>query len=253
MNIQMNRDKWDKATVIENYAWNDSLFSLKVSANINPYIAGQFTRFGLSINGEHIARPYSLVDKDNKSPLEIYFNTVEEGSLSSQLAKLKAGDSIDVFKQAVGFFTLDEVPPGRDLWLLATGTGLGPYISILATEKPWQSFERIILVHGVSHVTDLGYAEHLLSLARERPKQLSYIQGVTQEKTETGFNCRIPAAINSGILEDLAGATISSDYSRVMICGNMEMIQDTITVLEERGLKKHRRAEPGQITTEKYW
>ena len=257
----LDRAKWAKGCIIENHAWNDHLFSLKISADIDPYTAGQFTRFGLTINGEHIARPYSLVDKsenkNNQSLLEIYFNAVAGGPLSPQLAKLQTGDSIDVSRKSVGFFTLNDVPEGQDLWLLATGTGLGPYISILATEKLWQKFDRIILVHSVSHTTDLGYAEHLLALARERPEQFSYIPGVTQEfsKTNTGIgiNCRIPAAISSGALEDMACTTINSDYSRVMICGNMGMIKDTINVLEERGLKKHRQSEPGQIITEKYW
>lgn len=250
---EIDRNKWAIGTVVENKAWNDHLFTLKIEAETNAFVAGQFTRLALTVDDEHVARPYSLVNTDNQSPVEVYFNEVADGPLSPRLAALKPGDKIDVSKKPVGFFTLEEVPQGKHLWLLATGSGLGPYISILDTRKPWDEYEKIILVHGIGHQIDLGYAEHLQSLADNHAEQFTYIQSVTREKVDSALHARIPDALESGQLESITGLDVNSENTRVMICGNIDMIRDTTAALEDRGLKKHKRSDPGQIITEKYW
>lgn len=122
---------WLKANVEEKTQWNERLFSLHMQPGLDDFIASQFARVGLDIDGERIARPYSLVNKPGDNSLEIYFNIVPEGPLSSRLAALEAGDDIYVTEKAYGFLTIDEVPDSRDLWLLATGSGVGPFLSIL--------------------------------------------------------------------------------------------------------------------------
>ncbi|KAA5754892.1 ferredoxin--NADP(+) reductase, partial [Klebsiella pneumoniae] len=111
--------------------WTDALFSLTVHAPINPFTAGQFTKLGLEIDGERVQRAYSYVNAPDNPNLECYLVTVPQGKLSPRLAALKPGDEVQVVSDASGFFVLDEVPDCETLWMLATGTAIGPYLSIL--------------------------------------------------------------------------------------------------------------------------
>ena len=122
---------WLTGKVVEKIQWNKRLFSLRIQAGFQDFMPGQFVRVALDINGERVARPYSLVNKPGEELLEIYFNIVDEGPLSPKLAELKVGDEIFVTDRANGFLTVAEVPECKHLWLLATGTGVGPFLSIL--------------------------------------------------------------------------------------------------------------------------
>ena len=128
--------KWFDGEVIENVQWNERLFSLKIKAPLANFKAGQFVRVGLEIDGEVLARPYSLVNSPDEDYLEIYFNIVPEGPLSPLLAKLEAGDTIKVAEKTAGFLVVDEVPEIKNLWMMATGTAIGPFLAILKTELP---------------------------------------------------------------------------------------------------------------------
>jgi len=168
------------------------------------------------------------------------------------LCALQAGDPINVARRAAGFFVLEEIPHGKDLWLMATGTGLGPYISILRSTAVWQRFERIIVVHAVSHSNDLGYRDWLRDLAHEH-SQLKYVAVVTQEPSQTQLKQRFPVLIEDQTLEQFVECEFSEQNSRIMLCGSLDMIHDTTAALNARGLRKHRRAKPGHIISEKYW
>jgi ferredoxin--NADP+ reductase len=137
--------------------------------------------------------------------------------------------------------------------MLATGTALGPFLSFLKTDEPWQRFEKLILVHAVRHAEDLNYAEIIAGFQAGHPEQFSFIPFVSREKHETALDGRIPEAIENGRLEGRAGVAIDPADSQFMLCGNLGMIQDTTAALQKRGLEKNRRQKPGQITTEKYW
>lgn len=243
---------WVEATVVERRDWNDSLISLRFRADLEPFTAGQFIRVGLDIGDERVGRPYSLVNAPREDLYEIYFNIVEEGPLSPRLAELQPGDRLWAVPKPSGFLTLDEVPDSRHLWLLATGTALGPFLSILRTDAPWQRFERIVLGHSVRTRAELTYQDLIHDLLREHPDQLQFVPFITREPGDEHLCQRIPVCIDNGTLERRTGLALNPVDSHVLLCGNSAMLQDTLAVLEQRGLKRHRRREPGQVGMEKY-
>lgn len=244
---------WNTGKVVENKPWSKTLFSLYVESDIEPFKAGQFIKIALEIEGEVIGRPYSLVNPPTSRPLEFYCVEVPNGPLSSHLSKLKAGDEILVAPRAHGFMILDEVPPARDLWMMATGTGVGPFLSILATDQPWQRFKQVVLVYAVRTVSELNYQERIAQISASHPEQFIFIPFLSREPADFALTGRIPQAIIDGQLELCAGIKISAENSQIMLCGNPQMVKDTHNVLIERGLKKHRRFDHGQITAENYW
>lgn len=244
--------EWVEATVVERRDWSESLKSLRFRAELDPFTAGQFIRVGLDIEGERVGRPYSLVNAPREDLYEIYFNIVEEGPLSPRLAALQPGDSLWAVRKPSGFLTLEEVPEARHLWLLATGTALGPFLSILRTEAPWERFEHIVLGHSVRTRAELTYQDTIRDLLQAHPDQLQFVPFITREPGDQHLCQRIPTCIDNGSLEQRTGLTLSPDDSHVLLCGNSAMLQDTLEVLEQRGLRRHRRREPGHVGMEKY-
>ncbi|SIT69902.1 ferredoxin--NADP+ reductase [Ectothiorhodosinus mongolicus] len=243
---------WIDAEVVELKQWTPRLYSIRVEADVQDFKAGQFNRLSTMLDGERVARPYSYVNAPQDRPLDFYFITVPEGPLTNHLVTLKPGDSIQVMDKANGFFTLDELPDADVLWLFATGTALGPYLSMLRTEAPWQRFKRIVLVHAVRNAEELSYS-NIIRGFQERGEQFQFVPFVSREACDFALPGRVPAAIESGLLEKHANLPISADAAQVMICGNPDMVTDTVATLKARGLTKNRRREPGQITTENYW
>ena len=249
----MFNKKFVHGTVIENKHWTKRLYSLKVNAEIQEFLPGQFGRLGLEIDGEEIARPYSFVNTPNEAYLEFYSIVVPNGILSSRLYQTQPGDKVWVASAAAGFFTMDEVPNGRELWMLSTGTALGPFLSILKTDTPWQQFNNIVLVHAVRTEEELTYRETIETFKQRAPEQFTMVPFVSREQTQYALPGRIPAAIENGTLETHTNTPLVSQSSQVMICGNPDMVRDTTEVLKTKGFKKNRRREPGNITTENYW
>jgi len=245
--------RWVEGKVISLESWTDKLYSIKVEAEIAPFAAGQFTRLALEIDGEVVGRPYSFLNSPADPLHEFYFVTVPGGPLTSRLITLAPGDPILIAPGAAGFFTLGELPDAKVLWMLSTGTAIGPFLSMLAAGEIWQRFSRVVLVHAVRTVDELSYRERIQSYLQQHPEQLQYIPFVSREDTGFAIKGRVPVAIGSGELEDRAGLDIRAENSQVMICGNPAMVHDTVDVLQARGLKKNRRREPGHITTEQYW
>jgi ferredoxin--NADP+ reductase len=243
---------WIEGKVIEKKAWTDTLYSLRIRAAIPSFRAGQFVRIALDVDGEFVARPYSLVNSPGEPDLEIFFNIVPQGPLTPKLAALQQDDVIKVADKPYGFLTIEEIPEARHLWMLATGTGVGPFISILKSEQPWQKFEKIVLVYSVRTASELAYMEVITGVRERYQQQLSFVPLVTREVTEGTLNKRVTAALESGELEQQAGVEISADDSHVMMCGNSAMISDVTELLLSRNMRKHLRREPGHITTEKY-
>lgn len=243
---------WLTGRIIEKVRWNERLFSLRIDAAFKDFEAGQFVRVALDIDGERIARPYSLVNKPGDDYLEIYFNIVPEGPLSSRLAGLEVDDEIFITDRANGFLIIDELPECKHLWLMATGTGVGPFLSILKTEKAWQRFEKIVLAYSVRDASELSYQQQISALEKENADQFLYVPFVTRDNLEGVIKQRIPQSIDDGSFEQRVGIDINENDSHVMMCGNSAMIADVSECLEKRGLRKHRRREPGHITTEKY-
>ncbi|MEC4727251.1 ferredoxin--NADP reductase [Shewanella sp. D64] len=245
---------WVEGEVIERTDWCDNLFSLKIKVDIEPYIAGQFIKLSQVINDKRIGRAYSIVNAPNSDYVEVLAISVLDGLLSPNLQQLKIGDHIQVSSKAAGFMTLEEVPPqGKDLWLLATGTAVGPFISILDTSEPWERFENVVLVYGVREAKDLAYKDKLQQLEKQYPNQFKLLFSVTRESYPHALESRISTALASGEIEQRLGLKISAENAQVLLCGNPEMIKDANNILLEKGLSKNLRRAPGQITIEKYW
>jgi ferredoxin--NADP+ reductase len=242
---------WLSGKIVEKIQWNSRLFTLHIKAPLSGFTPGQFVRVALDIDGERVARPYSLVSTPGDELLEVYFNIVPEGPLSPKLAELKINDDIFISEKANGFLTVEEVPDCKNLWLLATGTGVGPFLSLLKSENTWQRFEKVILGYSVRDYSELTYQKQILAIEASHPEQLSFVPFITREKIEGAINQRMTASIEDGTFEQRVGTQLNED-SHIMMCGNSAMISSITEILLARGLRKHRRREPGHITTEKY-
>jgi ferredoxin--NADP+ reductase len=243
---------WVKGRVTDRRDWDEGLCSLFVDAPLGSFRPGQFINVGLSLGGQRVRRAYSPASAPG-APLELYLVRVPGGALSPHLYRLQIGDELDVDTEAHGFFVLSELPRARDLWLLATGTGLGPYLAMLRDGAILDSFERVTLVHGVRRAAQLGYREELVALERSSSMKFRYLAATSRDESAQALHGRITSLYRSGELERAAACPLAPQVAHVMLCGNPDMISEMMTHLALKGLKKHRRREPGHITTEKYW
>ncbi|MBA7930872.1 ferredoxin--NADP(+) reductase [Klebsiella sp. RHBSTW-00215] len=245
---------WVTGKVVKVQNWTDALFSLTVHAPVDPFTAGQFAKLGLDVDGERVQRAYSYVNAPSNPDLEFYLVTVPEGKLSPRLAALKPGDEVQVVSEAAGFFVLEEVPDCDTLWMLATGTAIGPYLSILEEGKDLDRFKNLVLVHAARYAADLSYLPQMQALEQHYAGKLR-IQSVVSRETVPGMlTGRIPFLIETGALEEAVGLPMSAESSHVMLCGNPQMVRDTQQLLKEtRQMSKHLRRRPGHMTAEHYW
>ena len=248
---------WVEGRVAGKRHWTQSLFSMQVDAPEVSFIAGQFGRIALPAPPEHneamIGRPYSFVNPPGTQPHEFYFIVVKEGPLTPRLAALDIGESVWIAPRANGFFSVSEVPPADVLWCLSTGTGIGPFLSMLRSAEPWGMFERVVLVHAVRHSEELTYQEEIAGIGREHAGAFTYVPFVSREPHPGALAGRIPTAIADGRLEARTGLALSPENSHAMLCGNPDMVDDTQKLLATRGMRRHRRREPGHVTVETYW
>lgn len=252
-------------TIIGVNHWTDTLFSLQISSdNEVSFIAGQYGKLGFEQDGRRVQRAYSYVNAPSNNQLEFYFVLIPDGKLTPYLHSLKIGDRVQIDKTGNGFFVLREVPNCETLWMLATGTGIGPYLSILQeglTDSAEANhplglsrFKQLVLVHGVRFAADLSYLPLMNQLEKEYQGKLRIQTVVSRESDPNSLLGRIPNLIESGELESSVGLPLNAETSHVMLCGNPKMIQDTReTLLRTRGMTKHLRSKPGHITSEQYW
>jgi ferredoxin/flavodoxin---NADP+ reductase len=243
--------KWLQAKVIENRHWTEALFTLRVAGAPLAFEAGQFVRIALDIGGQRVARAFSMVSAPGDPVLEFYGIVVPEGPLSPRLAQLKAADPLFVAANPAGFMVLSEVPSAETLWLMATGTGIAPFVSILRAGTPWQRFTSVVVVHAVRHAAELAYREEIEKSAHA--SRLRYVPIVSREEAPGALRGRIPGLVRDGQLEAAAGLKLAPETSQVMLCGNPDMLKDTSAALVERGMRKNRRRAPGHITVESFW
>lgn len=247
------KEKWIEGTVVGQKRWTDRLYSIYVDANIGTFEAGQFAKIALAVNGEMVARPYSFVNAPKEKPCEFYYVVVPGGPLTARLPRLEKMDVVFLAPNVSGFLVLSEVPDADTLWMLSTGTAIGPFLSILKTETPWRRFRHVVLVHAVRHAEELTYREEIDRLRAQHPGQFRMISFVSGAAHPGALAGRVPAAIADERLEKAAGLALAPGTSQVMICGNPQMVADTTDALKARGMKRHRRRDPGQITVENYW
>lgn len=236
--------------------WADDLFSLGFSAD-QPFVftAGQYLRVGLEQDAELIVRPYSVASSPQQDQLELYVSVTQDkyqGAMSSYLARLVVGDQLLVdYRQAYGYLTIDEVPDAETLWLLASGVGLAPFLSIVRAGKVFERFSSVCLVHCARFAQELGYGNELRELQQSN-QQFRYLPFITRESQDGLFSGRITDAFDTGLLEQITSCPINN-RSQFMICGNPSLIDDCTELLKARGLQRNRRRSPGHITVEKFW
>jgi len=245
-------------TVLSVRHWTDTLFSFTCTRNeAFRYENGQFAMMGIEVNGKPLVRAYSMVSPNYDEELEWFSIKVADGPLTSRLQHIKEGDRILVSKKPVGTLIVDNLEPGRNLFLLATGTGLAPFMSIIRDPETYERFERVILVHGCRRVAELAYGE---LITQDLPKheffgelvseQLTYYPTVTREPFRN--KGRVTDLITSGqIFEELGVPVMSPEHDRVMLCGNPDLITDMRAILETRGFKEGSSGKPAQYVIEK--
>ncbi len=245
--------KWIEGRVVEQRRWTERLLSLRIEAEDIPFEAGQFVKLALPVEGEMLARAYSFANAPAERPYEFYYVIVPDGPLTMRLARLQPGDPVWLSPRAAGFLVLSEVPDAANLWLLATGTGIAPFLSILKSATVWARYPRVVLVEAARFADEFAYRERIEGLKREHAGRFVSVTFVSREQAQGALAGRIPQAIVDGRLEAAAGVELSAANSQVMMCGNPAMVADAIHALAQRGMKKHRRRSPGHITVENYW
>jgi ferredoxin--NADP+ reductase len=252
-------DKYTTETITEVRRWASNLFSFKTTRDLGyRFVPGQFARLGVKKAEGIVWRAYSIASAHYDEFLEFYSIVVPNGEFTSELSSLEIGDQIYVERKSYGFLTTDRFECGKDLWMLSTGTGLAPFLSILYDFNTWETYENLILVHSVRHKTELAYEEAIRAFSeheyfKEFSARLIYLQSVTREEAPNALSGRITNLIVNGELEQAAGIPLDHDRSRIMICGNPDMVDETRHLLIDRGFRLSRRGEPGHLAVENYW
>ncbi len=238
--------------------WNDTLFSFRTTRDSAfRFRNGHFTMIGLEVEERPLLRAYSIVSANHEEELEFFSIKVPDGPLTSRLQHLREGDRVLVSRKPTGTLLLDHLLPGRNLYLLSTGTGLAPFLSIVKDPETYERFDRVILTHGVRHVSELAYVEQLTTelpanefFGDEVCRKLLYYPTVTREPFRN--QGRLSDLIASGKLFadlDLPVPTLADD--RFMICGSPAMLRDLCTILDARGFRESRHGESAHYVIER--
>ncbi len=254
-------DKYTTETITGVRPWTDSLFSFRTTRDRGyRFVPGQFARLGVRAAGEDsiVWRAYSIASAAHDEHLEFFSVVVPGGQFTSRLAQLKEGDEVFVERKSYGFLTTDRFEAGRDLWMLATGTGLAPFLSILHDFETWESYDNLVLVQSVRTQQELAYEDVIRGFEEsdyyaEYANKLRYARIVTREPVPGTLRDRVTKLLASGVLEENVGLKLDHDRSRVMLCGNPEMVEDSRKILVDRGYRVSRRGEPGHLAVENYW
>lgn len=253
-------EKFTRQTLLDVQPLTPSLFSLRTTRDPGfRFRSGQFARLGVTkADGSVVWRAYSMVSSPYDEYLDFFSIVVPGGEFTSELSRLSEGDNLLIDRQAFGFLTLDRFVDGRDLWLLATGTGIAPFVSILQDFEAWERFDSIKLVYSVREAKELAYLDLIAGLEQREylahyAGKLQFIPVVTRKPHPGALTERITTLIENGELEQAAGLALTPEHSRVMLCGNPQMIDDTRQVLKQRGLNLSLSRRPGQVAVENYW
>lgn len=245
-------------TVLSVHHWTDRLFSFTTTRDASlRFLNGHFTMIGLRVNGKPLVRAYSIASANYEEHLEFLSIKVEDGPLTSRLQHIQVGDPILVGRKPTGTLVVDYLRPGRRLYLLGTGTGLAPFLSIVRDPELYERFEHIVLVHGVRQREELAYhdmlTEHLPTheyLGEMVSAKLRYVPTVTREEFHTMG--RIPDLIRGGQLaQQTALPELHPDEDRVMICGSPAMLRELKGLLEQRGFEEGSTTRPGDFVIER--
>lgn len=253
----------EKATaerIINTRSWTERLFSFRLTRPAAfRFEPGQFARLGIaSASGGIIWRAYSMVSASHDEHLEFFSIVVPDGAFTTRLAKLGAGDTLHLEKRAYGYLTTGRFVGGQDLWLLASGTGVAPFLSILHDPQVWQQYDNIVLAYSVREMRDLAYRDEITALASHElfasdGHKLRFVPVVTRERVPGVLDRRLTTLIAEGLLEDHIGLRLDPERARILVCGNPQMLDDLRDVLSARGLRPDRGKNPGNFAFENYW
>lgn len=245
-------------TVTEVHHWTDRLFSFKLTRDAGfRFLNGQFVMIGLQVNGKPLLRAYSIASANYEEHLEFLSIKVPDGPLTSRLQHIQPGDKVIIGKKPTGTLVIDNLINGRNLYLLATGTGLAPFMSVIRDPETYDRFEKVIVVHGVRQVAELAYHDYISHdlpndeiLGELIGDKLLYYPTVTREPFKN--QGRIPDLINSGkLFADLGLDALDHEHDRVMICGSEAMLRDLKALCLERRFTEGNTGEPGEFVIEK--
>ncbi|HMJ15133.1 MAG TPA: ferredoxin--NADP reductase [Polyangiaceae bacterium] len=235
----------NEETVLSVHHWNESLFSFKTTRDRGlRFKNGHFLMVGLRVEGRPLLRAYSVASPNYEEHLEFYSIKVPGGPLTSRLQHLKPGDSVLVSKKPTGTLVMSHLLEGKRLYLLGTGTGLAPFMSIIRDPETYERFEHVIVAHGVRYASELGYSDYIRKelpnheyIGEQVREKLRYYPTVTRELY--GNQGRITHLMESGkLFSDLGLPDLNPEHDRVMVCGSPAMLDDTVKLLESRGFEE---------------
>lgn len=247
-----------KETVTSVTHWNDTLFSFTTSRDPGfRFKNGHFIMMGLEHEGKPLMRAYSIASANYEEELEFFSIKVQDGPLTSKLQKIQIGDQILLSKKPTGTLVLDNLLPGKNLYLISTGTGLAPFMSIIKDPETYEQYDKVILTHGTRYTSELAYKdiikndlpknEYFGELIRDK---LVYYPTVTRDEFET--QGRITDALETGKLTQSIGLPeLSLEHDRFMICGSPSMLKDTCKILDDKGFKEARHGNAGHYVIER--
>ncbi|MBR9805561.1 ferredoxin--NADP reductase [bacterium] len=245
-------------TVTSVHHWNDTLFSFKTTRDMSfRFKNGHFSMIGLEVEGRPLLRAYSIVSANYEEELEFFSIKVPDGPLTSRLQNLKVGDDVFVSRKPTGTLIVDQLLPGKHLYLISTGTGLAPFMSIIKDPDVYEQYDKIILTHGVRYVSELAYAEEIDKVLPDNPyfgealkEKLIYYPTVTREPFRN--QGRLTDLMRTGkLFTDIGLPLPNLDDDRFMICGSPAMLKDTCEILDSNGFKETRQGEIGQYVIER--
>ncbi|HSI58156.1 MAG TPA: ferredoxin--NADP reductase [Ideonella sp.] len=244
--------------VLSVHHWTDRLFSFTTTRDpALRFSNGHFTMIGLRVNGKPLLRAYSIVSANYEEHLEFLSIKVPDGPLTSKLQHIQVGDSVVVGRKPTGTLLIDYLTPGKRLYMLSTGTGVAPFLSVIRDPETYEKFEQVILVHGVREVGELAYQDYITQelpqhelLGEMVSAQLLYYPTVTREPYK--HQGRVTTVIENGQLaQDLGLPALNAAEDRVMICGSPAMLRDLKAMMEVRGLKEGNTSTPGDFVIER--
>lgn len=238
---------YSQVEVLTVHHWNDTLFSFTTTRDPGfRFMNGQFIMIGLEVDGKPLMRAYSIASSNYEEHLEFFSIKVQDGALTSRLQNIKPGDTLLTSSKPTGTLLVEDLLPGKNLYLLSTGTGLAPFMSVIKDPEVYERFDKVILTHGVREVSELAYEDTIRELPNNEyfgemiDGKLLYYPTVTREDFHT--QGRLTDALVEGKIQEKFGLPpLSVEDDRFMICGSPSMLKDFCAILDERGFKETRR------------